>query len=786
MKFRYCALAIATTTILAGCNSDSENPAKGNNGQAYKEPIASSVTIAGDALVGSTLSGKYTFTDPNYTPRAESSSIFNWKVADNDDEPSNDVSVGSEQTLTLSDTELGKNVYFCVTPVANGNAATTGKEKCSASQQVQSGNGEKPQASDVAIDNTSPTVGDTLTGSYNYSDPDSDPEATSQFVWKRGGSDIAGQTSKTITLSALDEGNTIQFCVTPVSTNPDALPNYPVTGDQACSIATNIVQPKAGSAPVASNVTTSGDHSVGAQLTGNYTFQDNDNDLEGASTFSWKRNGTAISGENTTKYTATSDDKGKSLEFCVTPTAQTGLPKTGNEACATPITDISDPVGDIPKVTLDPISSDADISTPQVGNTLTGSYQYQQTSSGAADESLAVWKADNATITGTTCVTGQSCNLIISDSELGKAITYCVTPKAADSSAGTESCSAPLTTFGVRLTGKLEFNQTLTAQVFGFQNPTYSWKVDTSNTNGPAGDLSRTEKSTQSSYTVGATVLNNITAGFEKDSGNNNGVIDDADWDQAVRLGNLTSATENAAHYIGKDVELCVTTTESGEICLLASQQPKSAVTGGVVYDSNAPEKRAIEPVREVPFLNSIYHRPLSFAETLAASNTEFGANLPKAHYKQTVAGIDWSLFKLEHTDRTAPAVESCVKLYDAAPTWHLPASRADSSYTPNAYADRGNNPPLDNNNALLIKLANIFNKNTNAAANGLIGNYNGNVSPIFGWPTNSDVNTPFWSATKPKSNDAQANSVKFYDGGTSGNNSVGNGRFVTCVKSAG
>ena len=179
-----------------------------------------------------------------------------------------------------------------------------------------------------------------------------------------------------------DEGNTIQFCVTPVSVNPDDLPNYPVTGDQACSEATTAVNPKLGSAPVASNATTSGNHSVGAQLTGDYNYQDDDNDLEGSSQYVWKLNGTSIDGETSLNYTIRSEDKGNSLQFCVTPVAQTGLPTTGNEECADPITDITDPVGEVPTVTLDPVSSDKVIALPQVGDTLTGSYQYQATGSG--------------------------------------------------------------------------------------------------------------------------------------------------------------------------------------------------------------------------------------------------------------------------------------------------------------------------------------------------------------------------------------------------------------------
>ena len=211
-----------------------------------------------------------------------------------------------------------------------------------------------------------------------------------------------------------------------------------------------------------------------------------------------------------------------------------------------------------------------------------------------------------------------------------------------------------------------------------------------------------------------------------------------------------------------------------------------------------AADKRAIEPVREVTFNNAVYHRPLTEAETMAASNSDFGPHLPKAHYTQTAMGVKWASFKLEHNDDgTKPGLDVCLNLYKTDindnSTWFLPASRTstDSAYTQNGYAADGNQPPLDNND-LLIRFTNIFNNNSKAAGKGLVGSFSGNSSPLFGWVTSGSYTdkaiytvTPFWAASKPIAVTGQANSVKFYDNGSSGNNSVGNGRYVTCVKAA-
>ncbi len=82
------------------------------------------------------------------------------------------------------------------------------------------------------------------------------------------------------------------------------------------------------SAPTASNVTildvNGGDAVVGDSLTGSYSYDDADADIEGASTFQWLRDGVAISGATTESYTLTSADNAQTITFEVTPVAVTG------------------------------------------------------------------------------------------------------------------------------------------------------------------------------------------------------------------------------------------------------------------------------------------------------------------------------------------------------------------------------------------------------------------------------------------------------------------------------
>lgn len=82
-----------------------------------------------------------------------------------------------------------------------------------------------PVALDVEIDNTAPAVGDTLTGSYTYSDPQLDPEGETLFRWvKETGigtgvyTGVAGGNTTQYTIVQEDLGLRFAFEVLPVST----------------------------------------------------------------------------------------------------------------------------------------------------------------------------------------------------------------------------------------------------------------------------------------------------------------------------------------------------------------------------------------------------------------------------------------------------------------------------------------------------------------------------------------------------------------------------------------
>ena len=158
-----------------------------------------------------------------------------------------------------------------------------------------------PVASSVKVSGTA-TYGQTLTGSYTYSDADSDPEGTSTFKWYRADdasgtnkTEISGAASETYTLVASDVGKYIGFEVTPVAQTGTS-PGTAVSAYTAAAVqkaATTIT-----TAPTASAITY-GQTLADSILTGGSASV--------VGTFSWTTGSTApaVSDSGVTTYSVT-------------------------------------------------------------------------------------------------------------------------------------------------------------------------------------------------------------------------------------------------------------------------------------------------------------------------------------------------------------------------------------------------------------------------------------------------------------------------------------------------
>ena len=311
------SVAISGDTVVVGAELEdgdststvgSPNNSTNNAGAAYvfaiapnTAPIASGVNITGTATVGNMLTGNYTFSDVDND--SEGTSTFRWLRA------GSPITGATASTYTLVVADSGTSITFEVAPVA---ATGTSPGIAVLSGAVVVAN-TAPVASAVNITGTA-AVGNLLTGNYTYSDVDNDAEGTSTFRWLRAGSPIAGATASTYTLVAADNGTSISFEVTPVATTGTS-PGIAVLSGAVVVINT---------APVASAVNITGTATVGNLLTGNYTYSDVDNDLEGTSTYQWYRNGVAIAGATAPTYFVIAVDSAALIVFEVAPVAATG------------------------------------------------------------------------------------------------------------------------------------------------------------------------------------------------------------------------------------------------------------------------------------------------------------------------------------------------------------------------------------------------------------------------------------------------------------------------------
>ena len=188
-------------------------------------PIADFLEVTGTLEVGETLTGSYDYVDPNELP--EDGTTYQWYRLDSEFEPPVLIDGATAQTYTLVSADEGKLIVFEVTP-SNGTETgmptpsnPVGPIGGSGSGSGGGGGNNPPTVSNVSISGTL-EVGETLTGSYDYDDLDSDPESGSVLTWYRsddsGGTNktaIGGADATTYTLVSADEGKYMSFSVIP-------------------------------------------------------------------------------------------------------------------------------------------------------------------------------------------------------------------------------------------------------------------------------------------------------------------------------------------------------------------------------------------------------------------------------------------------------------------------------------------------------------------------------------------------------------------------------------------
>uniref|UniRef100_UPI001C30C284 S-layer homology domain-containing protein n=1 Tax=Cohnella sp. GbtcB17 TaxID=2824762 RepID=UPI001C30C284 len=188
-------------------------------------PVATNVAIEGDAEVGQQLTGGYTYTDADTDEENKEATIIKWYV-DSDKNGSNKkpISGATGSTYTPVEGDIGNYLFFEVTPVAKTGVPTGSPVVSTGFGPIKPAN-VAPVATNVAIEGDA-EVGQQLTGSYSYSDADTDEENKEATIIKwyvdsdKNGSNkkpISGATGSTYTPVEGDIGNYLFFEVTPVA-----------------------------------------------------------------------------------------------------------------------------------------------------------------------------------------------------------------------------------------------------------------------------------------------------------------------------------------------------------------------------------------------------------------------------------------------------------------------------------------------------------------------------------------------------------------------------------------
>ncbi len=245
-----------------------------------------------------------------------------------------------------------------------------------------------------------PSVGNTLTGTYTYTDGSSGTD-NSTFRWLRNGTDsIPFATANTYVPVTDDVNKTLTFEVTPMSSV-----GPPYTGSVIKSAATELVEDLTGM-PVADEVCIEGIRTVDNVINGEYRYTFSK--AEGLSTYRWLRRDTATGADvvisTNRQYTlVTADiDDSKEIIFEVTPVSSNLTPIPGNPVQSRPLARIL-----IPKTEYSVSEADVILSSNEPGGVFSGTGVtgniFSPSSAGSAGSPYTLTYLLNIVNTSSTC-----------------------------------------------------------------------------------------------------------------------------------------------------------------------------------------------------------------------------------------------------------------------------------------------------------------------------------------------------------------------------------------------
>ena len=277
-------------------------------------PATGAPAISGTAQVGETLTASASgIADADGMDNATFD--YRW-IADN-----SDIQDATDPTYILTDADEGKTVRVRVsfTDDANNEETVT-----SAATAAVAAKPNSPATGQPTISGTA-EVGETLTAdTSNIADEDGLVNVSYSYQWVAGGSDIGGATGSTHTLTASEQGQTVQVRVT---FTDDADNEETLTSAATAAVASEPNNPATGQPAI------SGTAQVGETLTASTSgIADTDGLDDAVFGYQWLADNSDIAGATDPTYIPKDADEGKTIQVRVSFTDDRGNDETQTSA----------------------------------------------------------------------------------------------------------------------------------------------------------------------------------------------------------------------------------------------------------------------------------------------------------------------------------------------------------------------------------------------------------------------------------------------------------------------
>lgn len=305
---------------------------------------------------------------------------------------------------------------------------------------------------------------------------------------------------------------------------------------------------------------------------------------------------------------------------------------------------------------------------------------------------------------------GAACDYTVQQSDLGYRLEFCVTPTTENTTTGSQVCSGT-DVFGVKLSGTMEYLQTLTADVYGYDlvsaADSVNWYVDTAHS--PENDELRTlavnaditTAKLHSGRQFEIAPVQGLREAFEARTiweqagvdSKRRGGISDWSWDKFITDGvlGISGTTPDANNFIGKEIRACLEIKGASEnTCFNISEQ--AGVDGKLDYTTSGVASSVVSGIAPVKLLDVasddsyryIHHRPLTLKE---------GNDLTGTIYSTKVNDIEWAQFiqqtwasgsyNSKVSGHNEDALLSCLNLTSGGHEWWMPVFDATMSIKP-------------------------------------------------------------------------------------------------------